>query len=256
MEAIGVSAMPSAIAAKAVEMGCRSVAFTYNDPVIFAEYAIDTAVECRARDVATVAVTAGYIGKAARADFFAGMDAANIDLKAFTDSFYQRQCGGKLDPVLDTLRYVSRETDVWLEITALLIPGLNDSDDEIALMSDWIARELGPETPLHFTAFRPEYQLAHLSGTPAARCQRARELAMREGLIYVYTGNIVDSSGQTTYCPGCSESVIRRSGYDIGQLAVSGGLCDRCGQHIPGRFESIPPTRRWGSRRMPVCIGK
>jgi pyruvate formate lyase activating enzyme len=173
--------------------------------VIFAEYAIDTAVACHAQGVATVAVTAGYIHPEARRDFYAVMDAANVDLKAFTDDFYVHQCGAHLAPVLDTLAWLHHETDVWVEITTLLIPGLNDSDAELTALAKWVATEMGPDVPLHFTAFHPDYKLDQLPPTPPATLSRARRIARDAGLHYVYTGNVHDPEGGTTYCPGCGQ---------------------------------------------------
>ena len=161
-------ASPEAIADTALRLGCKSVAFTYNDPVIFAEYAMEIADACRARGVMAVAVTAGYMHEAPRRDFYEKLDAANVDLKAFTDDFYWRVCGGRLQPVLDTLEYLVKETGVWTEITTLLIPGKNDSDGELEAMSAWIRRELGPDVPLHFTAFHPDWKMTDIERTPPA----------------------------------------------------------------------------------------
>ncbi len=206
MDTLMDAASPEAIAATAAKLGCRSVAFTYNDPVIFAEYAMDTADACHALGIKTVAVTAGYIGVDARREFYAKMDAANVDLKGFTDEFYVKLCGAHLQPVLDTLVYLKRETDVWFEITTLLIPGKNDSDAELEAMSAWIVRELGTDVPLHFTAFHPDYKMTDLARTPAATLTRARDIALAAGLRYVYTGNVHDRAGGTTFCPGCGEA--------------------------------------------------
>src|ERR1700740_2425039 len=191
---------PPAIAAAAVQLGCRSVAFTYNDPVIFLEYAIDTAKACRKAGLATVAVTAGYIAPDARREFFAHMDAANVDLKAFTEEFYRTVCGGRLDGVLDTLVYLKRDTSVWFEITTLLIPGENDSAAEIDALSRWVINALGPDVPLHFTAFHPDWKMRDKPATPAASLSRAREIARANGLCYVYTGNVHDQAGGSTWC--------------------------------------------------------
>ncbi len=253
MDTLMDAASPEAIAATAAGHDCRSVAFTYNDPVIFAEYAMDTADACRARGIATVAVTAGYIGTDARREFFARMDAANVDLKAFTDDFYVKLCGARLAPVLDTLAYVRHETDCWLEITTLLIPGKNDSDAELTAMSRWIARELGPDVPLHFTAFHPDYKMIDVAATPGATLTRARAIARGEGLRYVYTGNVHDPSGGTTSCPDCGKPLIVRDWHEILAYEVTAeGACGHCGAAIPGRFGSGTPAR--GRRRMPVRI--
>ncbi len=246
-------ASPDAIAGAAVEAGCRSVAFTYNDPVIFLEYAVDTARACRAKGIKAVAVTAGYVGEAARADFFAGMDGANVDLKGFTEDFYHRICGGHLAPVLETLIWLKHHTDVWFEITTLLIPGANDSDREITDLSHWVADRLGPEVPLHFTAFHPDWKMTDIQATPAATLQRARRIAREVGLRFVYTGNIHDSEGGSTWCPACGALLIERDWFTLGRWGMDGtGSCRSCGHRIPGRFEEKPGN--WGARRQPVRL--
>jgi pyruvate formate lyase activating enzyme len=253
MDTLQDAASPAAIAEAAHAHGCRSVAFTYNDPVIFAEYAMDTADACHARGIATVAVTAGYIGVDARREFYAKMDAANVDLKAFTDEFYVRHCGAKLQGVLDTLVYLVRETSVWTEITTLLIPGLNDSDAEIEAECRWIARELGPDVPLHFTAFHPDYKMTDLAPTPAATLARARAIALREGLRFVYTGNVHDREGGTTFCPGCARPVIVRDWHEILRYDLTPeGRCRHCATALPGRYGAFDTS--WGRRRIPVRI--
>jgi len=253
MDTLADEATPEAIARAAAEHGCRSVAFTYNDPVIFAEYAMDVADACRARGIKTVAVTAGYIGEEARRDFYARMDAANVDLKAFTDEFYVKLCGARLQPVLDTLAYLRHETEVWFEITTLLIPGKNDSSEEIRAECRWIMRELGPDVPLHFTAFHPDYKLTDIAATPAATLTRARQIALEEGLHYVYTGNVHDPEGGSTYCPGCRAALIVRDWYRIERHDVTAeGRCPHCGHTISGRFE--PYHGQFGRRRIPVAI--
>ena len=215
MDTLMDRASPETIAQTAKAHGCKSVAFTYNDPVIFAEYAMDVADACHALGIEAVAVTAGYIGTGARRDFYAKMDAANVDLKGFTDDFYIKLCGARLNPVLDTLAYLKHETDVWFEITTLLIPGKNDSNEEIEAESKWIMRELGADVPLHFTAFHPDYKLTDIAHTPAATLTRARNIALAEGLRYVYTGNVHDAEGGSTFCPGCNRPVIIRDWYEI-----------------------------------------
>ncbi len=244
------AAAPDAIADAACRTGATAVAFTYNDPVVFHEYAIDTAQACHQRDIKTVAVTAGYITSAARARFFAPMDAANIDLKAFSEEFYQRQCAAHLQPVLETLRYVARETNVWLEVTTLLIPDENDSDDELARLCDWYLRELGPNVPLHFTVFHPDFRLLDRSPTPAETLLRARARAQAAGLHYVYTGNLSDPNGQSTYCPACRARVIERDGYTLGDWQLRAGVCAACGATIAGHFAPVAGT--WGARRLPI----
>ena len=248
-------ASPRAIARAAVESGCRSVAFTYNDPVIFAEYAMDAADACREAGILTVAVTAGYISPAARREFYAKMDAANVDLKGFTDEFYVKLTGARLAPVLDTLAYLKHETSVWFEITTLLIPGRNDSDAELREESKWIMRELGPDVPLHFTAFHPDFKMTDLAPTPAATLERARRIARDEGLRYVYTGNVHDRDGGTTFCPGCGSALVVRDWHRIERYRLTPeGHCPDCGTTIPGRFEAFEPRSQFGRRRIPLEI--
>jgi pyruvate formate lyase activating enzyme len=245
-------ASPEDIARAAQRLGCRSVAFTYNDPVIFAEYAMDVADACRARGLAAVAVTAGYMTPESRREFYRHMDAANVDLKAFTDEFYRRNCYGRLSPVLDTLVHLRRETRVWFEVTTLLIPGENDSDAELHAATDWFARVLGPDVPWHFTAFHPDYKMRDKPPTPPATLRRARAIAQSKGLRYVYVGNIRDPAGASTWCPGCGQLLIERDGYAVGDWNLRAGCCGRCGCRIAGRFESQPG--HWGNRRLPVRI--
>jgi pyruvate formate lyase activating enzyme len=246
-------ATPEAIAAAAVRLGCRSVAFTYNDPVIFLEYAIDVARACRERGIAAVAVTAGYVCPEARRDLFAEVDAANVDLKAFSEDFYHQLTAGHLAPVLDTLRWIHDETDVWLEITTLLIPGHNDSDDEITRLCDWVVRELGPDVPLHFTAFHPDFRMRDVPPTPPATLTRARAIARRAGVRHAYTGNVHDPAGGRTWCHGCGGLLIERDGYVLGAYRLGAdGRCAACGTRCAGRFEAEPGT--WGARRLPVRL--
>ncbi len=253
MDKLAAQASPERIAEVAEELGCRSVAYTYNDPVIFLEYAVDTAKACHERGIKSVAVTAGYINPEARKEFFAHMDAANIDLKGFTEEFYVKLTGGHLQPVLDTLEYVKKETDVWLEITTLLIPGHNDSDDEIKRMTEWIAETLGPEVPLHFTAFHPDYKMRDVPPTPPETLTRARRLAMAQGLHFVYTGNVHDREGGSTWCPNCGALLIERDWYQLGHWGLDAqGHCASCGTAIPGVFEARPGD--WGARRLPVAL--
>ncbi|HZQ60180.1 MAG TPA: AmmeMemoRadiSam system radical SAM enzyme [Casimicrobiaceae bacterium] len=253
MDTLQDQASPAAIANTAQTYGCKSVAFTYNDPVIFAEYAMDTADACHALGLKTVAVTAGYIGVDARREFYAKMDAANVDLKGFTDEFYVKLCGAHLQPVLDTLVYLKHETDVWFEITTLLIPGKNDSDEEVTAMSKWIARELGPDVPLHFTAFHPDYKMTDIAATPKSTLVRARGIALGEGLHYVYTGNVHDTHGGTTFCPACGKALIVRDWHEILDYEVTGqGHCAHCDAAIAGVFEQTPG--RWGRRRVPIRV--
>jgi pyruvate formate lyase activating enzyme len=253
IDTLAASASPQNIAATAKRLGCRSVAYTYNDPVIFLEYAIDTAEACREQGLKSVAVTAGYICEEPRREFFAAMDAANVDLKAFTEDFYHRLTGGHLQPVLDTLEYVHKETDCWLEVTTLLIPGHNDSDAELQKLSQWYLETLGPDVPLHFSAFHPDYKMTDVPPTPAATLQRARKIAMAAGLHYVYVGNVHDTEGDSTYCPGCGGRVIERDWYRLGEWRLTdGGHCAHCGHAIAGVFEDRPGD--WGPRRLPVSM--
>ena len=246
-------ASPEHVAEAAVQASCRSLAFTYNDPVIFAEYAIDCAQAAHERGLKTVVVSAGYLTPEARPDFFAPMDAANIDLKAFTNDFYERLCFAKLDPVLDTLRWLKQETEVWLEVTTLLIPGHNDSWEEIEQLCDWFVVNLGPDVPLHFTAFHPDFKMLETPSTPAATLVRARTQALAAGINYVYTGNVYDNPGQSTVCAGCGQYLIERIGYNLGQWNIdNAGCCRFCGAQMAGHFESEPG--RWGARRRRVFI--
>lgn len=253
VDTLADAADPATLARAAAELGCRSVAFTYNDPVIFLEYAVDVAVACRERGIAAVAVTAGEICPQPREDFFRHLDAANIDLKSFDDTFYRKICGGRLQPVLETLEYVHHETDVWLELTTLLIPDANDGSAEIEALSQWVAERLGPEVPLHFTAFHPDWKLRDRPRTPAATLRRARRIAMAQGLRHVYTGNIHDVDGGSTYCSACGEVLIGRDRYALTawQLAED-GTCGQCGAACAGRFEASPGS--WGARRRPVSM--
>ena len=247
------AASPELLARAAVELGCRSVAFTYNDPVIFMEYAIDAAAACRAAGVRTVAVTAGYVCPEPRREFFAAIDAVNVDLKAFTQSFYKKLCGGELAPVLDTLRYLRHETDAWLEITTLLIPGENDSPEEIERASRWVADELGVDVPWHFSAFHPDHRMRDKRATPPETLTRAREIARAHGLRYVYTGNVHDPAGQSTSCHACGAILVGRNGYELSTWGLDAvGRCARCATPCPGVFEQAPGD--WGARRLPVRL--
>jgi pyruvate formate lyase activating enzyme len=246
-------ASPAAIAEAAVRSGCRSVAFTYNDPVIFLEYAIDVAQACRAGGIKTVAVSAGYIAPEPRIEFFRHMDAANIDLKGFTEEFYKNLCSGKLAAVLETLEYLKQETNVWFEITTLFIPGKNDSVEEISAQSAWMMDRLGPDVPLHFTAFHPDWKLTDCPPTPPRTLRMARQIALDAGLHYVYTGNVHDPAGQTTYCSGCGAVLVGRDWYDItGWHLDVDGRCAACGTRCHGVFEAA--AGRWGARRQPITM--
>jgi pyruvate formate lyase activating enzyme len=251
MDTLADAASPDQIAAAAEKQGCRSVAFTYNDPVIFMEYAIDVAKACRARGIKTVAVTAGYICDEPRRELYQHMDAANVDLKGFTEEFYKKVCFGHLDPVLETLKYL-KTTDVWFEITTLLIPGENDSDAELDALTKWVGRELGPDVPLHFTAFHPDFKMLDKPPTSPHTLTRAREIGLRNGLRYIYTGNVHDESGGTTYCPNCREPLIGRDWYRLTKWSIQADACKKCGTRIPGVFEDRPGT--WGPRRLPLRL--
>ncbi len=255
MDRLADAAGPETIAQAALKLGCKSVAFTYNDPVIFAEYAMDVADACHAVGVQTVAVTAGYMHAVPRREFYARMDAANVDLKAFTDDFYVKLTGAHLAPVLETLQYLKRETAVWFEITTLLIPGCNDGDAEIEAMCVWIERELGPDVPLHFSAFHPDWKMTDIPATPAATLARARRIALGRGLQFVYTGNVHDTEGGTTWCPHCGETLIVRDWYRLLEYRVSAdGRCHACGGVLAGRYQAFDLQQQFGPRRIPVHL--
>ncbi|WP_375738819.1 AmmeMemoRadiSam system radical SAM enzyme [Pseudomonas boanensis] len=253
MDRLMDQASPEQIALAAERSGCASVAFTYNDPVIFAEYAIDTAQACHEHGIRTVAVTSGYIHAEPRREFYAVMDAANVDLKAFTDDFYFKLTGAHLQPVLDTLVYLHHETDVWTEITTLLIPGYNDSKAEIEALCNWVRNELGPDVPIHFTAFHPDFKLLDAPPTPPATLTLARQIARAHGLRYAYTGNVHDAEGGTTFCPNCGEALIKRDWHRILDYQVTDdGHCSHCNTPIAGRFGHY--SGAFGQRRIPVRL--
>jgi pyruvate formate lyase activating enzyme len=253
IDTLADAASPELIAKAAKQLGCRSVAFTYNDPVIFMEYAIDVAKACHAIGIQAVAVTAGEMCEEPRAEFYSHMDAANVDLKGFTERFYHEVCAGHLQPVLDLLVYLKHQTKVWFEITTLLIPGENDSDAEIDAETKWIAQNLGPDVPLHFTAFHPDFRMLDKPHTPPATLTRARSIALANGLRYVYTGNVHDSDGGSTWCPGCGKLLIERDWYVLGEWNLTPeGRCNGCGSAISGHFERRPGN--WGARRAPVRL--
>jgi pyruvate formate lyase activating enzyme len=253
MDTLADAAMPADIAAAARRLGCRSVAFTYNDPTIFLEYAADVADACHDVGVAAIAVTAGYICPEPRRDLYGHLDAVNVDLKGFTEEFYRHVCGGHLAPVLETLEYLRHETDLWFEITTLLIPGRNDSDAELDELTQWVAGHLGPDVPLHFTAFHPDFKMTDVPRTPPETLTRAREWGLRNGLHYVYTGNVHDTAGSSTWCPGCGALLVERDWYRLGTWHLTDdGRCRSCGHQLPGRFDGPPGT--WGPRRMPVRL--
>jgi len=254
MDTLADAASPERLAEVAAEAGCRSVAFTYNDPVIFLEYALDVAAACRRHGIKTVAVTAGYIDPEPRQEFFAGMDAANVDLKAFSDLFYYKICGAHLKPVLETLEYIKAETDTWLELTTLIIPGHNDSDEELRAMTRWVVAHLGPDVPMHFTAFHPDWKMMDVPATPPATLTRARRIALDNGVRYAYTGNVYDPEGSSTWCHVCGERLIERAAYNIGEWRLDAeGRCRSCRTPVAGHFATQADSH--GARPRPVRIG-
>ncbi|MEK7323201.1 MAG: AmmeMemoRadiSam system radical SAM enzyme [Pseudomonadota bacterium] len=253
MDVLADHAPPELIARAAGDLGCSSVAYTYNDPVVFMEYAVDVAEACRAEGIKSVAVTAGYITEQAREDFFRHMDAANVDLKAFTERFYHKVCGGHLQPVLDTLVYLKQHSSVWLEVTTLLIPGENDGETELEAMSAWMMEHLGPDVPWHFSAFHPDWKMLDIASTPLASLLRARDIARKHGMRYVYTGNVHYATGDSTYCHRCGEKVIGRDWYVHTAWHLSdSGHCLTCGTPLPGVFAGPPGD--WGAKRRPVRL--
>ncbi len=247
-------ASPETIAGRAADLGCRSVAFTYNDPVIFHEFAIDVARACATTGVKAVAVTAGYVMPEPRAEFYTYMDAVNVDLKGFTDEFYRKVCIGHLDPVLETLEYIHNETDVWLEVTTLLIPGLNDSPEDIDRLTCWVVERLGPDVPLHFTAFHPAFKMLDRLPTPPGTLTMARGIGLGNGLRHVYTGNVHDPAGQATYCHECGAELIQRDKYRLGRWGLDeAGRCRECGTLCAGMFDHDGPGN-WGARRLPIRL--
>jgi len=254
MDTLADSASPELIAKTAKSLGCRSVAFTYNEPVIFHEYAVDTAKACRKLGIKTIAVTAGYVCAEPRKEFYEWMDAANVDLKGFTEEFYKKYTDSSLQPVLDTLLYLKNETKVWLEITTLLIPGLNDSDKELRELTSWIVKNLGPKVPLHFTAFHPAYKIPDIPPTPVLTLRKAREIARASGIRYCYTGNAKDPEGEATFCYSCGKKLISRNWYELTEWNLrETDLCKFCGTVCAGVFEAKPGD--WGSKRVPVRLG-
>jgi pyruvate formate lyase activating enzyme len=240
VETLSAAASPKEIALEARRLGCRSVAFTYNDPTVFLEYAADTAKECHALGLKTVSVTAGYICPEPRAELYQHIDAANVDLKSFREEFYEKVTGAHLANVLETLLYLKKETNVWLEITTLLIPGYNDGDDEIEDLTAWVASSLGTRVPLHFTAFHPDWKMRHVPPTPLAALRRARAIALKNGIKYVYTGNLPDADGTSTRCPVCNELLVGRRGYRVTSWRLVHGRCPVCAEACPGVFEEAP----------------
>jgi pyruvate formate lyase activating enzyme len=255
IDTLADAASPEAIAAAAARLGCRSVAFTYNDPVIFHEYAIDVASACRERGIRAVAVTAGEVCAAPRAEFYRVMDAANVDLKAFSERFYRDVCAGSLRPVLETLEYLKHETSVWFELTTLLIPGENDSDAELDALSRWVVEKLGPDVPLHFSAFHPDHRMLDHPPTPPETLRRARQIALDNGVRHAYVGNVHDGEADSTYCHQCGSLLIGRDWYRLTAWKLTPeGTCPICRTRCCGVFE--PKAGAWGPRRLPVRLGQ
>ncbi len=255
VDTLSEEASPESIARAAEDLGCRSVAFTYNDPVIFMEYAIDVAKACHERGIYAIAVTAGEILEEPRREFFQYMDAANVDLKAFTERFYRRICTSELQVVRDTLLYLKHETEVWFEITTLLIPGENDSSEEIDAMTQWIVSELGPDVPVHFTAFHPDWKMMDKPATPPATLTRARGIALANGVRYAYTGNVHDSEGGSTLCHNCGVRLLQRDWYVLGPCNLdNNGHCQSCSTRCAGVFDGPPGD--WGRKRVPVSMAR
>jgi pyruvate formate lyase activating enzyme len=253
MDVLADEAMPETIARAASQLNCKSVAYTYNDPVIFHEYAIDVAKACREVGVKSVAVTSGYVCDEPRREFYSYIDAANVDLKAFTDRFYHKICGGHLQPVLETLEYLVHKTKVWVETTTLLIPGENDSDAELDEMTRWVVEKLGPDVPMHFTAFHPDWKMCDTMPTPPSTLIKARNIAMANGVKYAYVGNVHDESGGSTYCAKCGNTLIGRDWYELTHWGLNEfGACAKCGEPCAGHFEATPGA--WGGKRMPVRL--
>jgi pyruvate formate lyase activating enzyme len=246
-------ASPQLIALAAEKLNCRSVAFTYNDPVIFHEYAIDVAKACREKGIKSVAVTAGYVCPEPRREFYQYMDAANVDLKAFDEGFYHKITGAHLAPVLETLEYLKHETSVWFELTTLLIPGKNDSEAELDEMTRWVVEKLGPDVPMHFTAFHPDWKMMDVPPTPRETLVRAREIAMRNGVRYAYTGNVHNEDGDSTWCHNCGKKLIGRDWYVLSDWNLDAdGKCSACGTACAGVFEAGHGD--WGAKRLPVRL--
>ncbi|PPD32842.1 MAG: AmmeMemoRadiSam system radical SAM enzyme [Methylomonas sp.] len=254
MDTLMSRAAPDAIAKVALQHGCSSVAYTYNDPVIFHEYAVDTAQACRELGLKSVAVSAGYVCAEPRAEFYDWMDAANIDLKAFSEDYYFKITGGHLQPVLETLQYLKHETQVWLELTTLIIPGENDSDAEIEAMTQWVVEHLGPDVPMHFTAFHPDWKMTDKPRTQANSLLKARAIALKNGVRHAYVGNVHDKAADSTYCSHCGGLLIGRDWYVLSDWNLdTAGCCKFCGTACAGHFDALPG--RWGAKRQSVSMG-
>ena len=252
IDSLSDEASPEQIADAAVRLGCTSVAFTYNDPVVFLEYAVDTAAVCRERGIKSVAVTAGYVEARPRAELFGAMDAINIDLKGFTHEYYRSVCGGNLETVLESIEWAVHESPAWVELTTLIVPGHNDSDAELDRLTRWVADHCGPHVPMHFSAFHPDWKMLDCPPTPPETLTRARQIAQSNGIRYAYTGNVHDAEGDTTFCPGCNAAVIERDWYEVLSFDLIEGRCRTCGTDIAGVFQTVPGS--WGRRRLPVRL--
>ena len=253
MDALMAKAGPEDIAREALNSGCKSVAYTYNDPVIFHEYAIDTALACQALGLKSIAVTAGYVCPEPREEFYQVMDAVNIDLKAFTEEFYHKITGGHLEPILETLKYIKQETTVWLELTTLIIPGENDSEVELQEMTQWVVENLGVDVPMHFSAFHPDWKMQDKPATSLESLLTARKIALNNGIRYVYVGNVHNKQADSTYCHHCGELLIGRNWYRLSDWRLDEmGCCSVCGTLCAGYFERKPGD--WGRKRMSVSI--
>ncbi len=255
MDTLMDQATPEMIADTAESLNCRSVAYTYNDPVIFHEYAIDVAQACHDKGILNVAVTAGYVCEEPREEFYRHMDAVNVDFKSFSDQFYRKLTGSHLQPVLETLQYIKHETDVWLETTTLVIPGENDSDQELSDMTRWVAENLGPDVPMHFSAFHPDWKMRDTPPTPLETLLRARKIALENGIRYAYVGNVHDKEADSTWCHHCGELLIGRDWYELSEWNLTaGGCCQKCGTQCAGLFEEKPGN--WGAKQLPVRMAK
>lgn len=253
MDTLSSQATPEAIALAAVTHQCNSVAYTYNDPVVFHEYAIDIAQACQAHGIKSVAVSAGYVCAQPREEFYRWMDAANIDLKAFSEHFYHKITGAHLQPVLETLQYIKHHTKTWLELTTLLIPGENDSQQELETMTQWVVENLGIDVPMHFTAFHPDWKMRDKPPTSAASLVLARQIALKNGIQYAYVGNVHDKSAASTYCHHCKNLLIGRDWYQLSEWNLDQNAnCKFCGDHCAGIFNPTPGN--WGSKRQAIHI--
>ncbi len=232
-EIVGQSLSPRELAEMAVQQGCESIAYTYTEPTVFYELARDTMIQARKMGLLNCFVTNGFMSRDMLDDSRGLIDAANVDLKAFNPGFYSKYCNGKLEGVLDTLKYM-RQIGIWIEVTTLLIPGLNDDPSEVRELVRFIKNELGAHTPWHVSRFFPRYKETGIPPTDAMVLRKVRQIGLDEGLFYVYTGNIPWEPGEKTYCPGCSYTLIERSGYTIEKYAIKDGRCPKCKYEIEG----------------------